>query len=247
MDSLPEISLGTAALIIFGCCAIYLFLRGLARTFINTALLAVSAAVGFWLWQNAPSLTLQWTEEPSPILFIAIPAAGFLLTYLILRKAIGLFRAPLPRISEETTPKSKFQLLSRLLLALIPAAALCIIAALAINHFGAISEIENYAENKSPTSEHPTTTSNLRETLTSFIPPEILEKFDPSSASDQITTAKSLIAKFQNRETPANLSPHNITQIINEHPDLIDLIKDGHYSTLLRHPALAEAVKSSRN
>ena len=58
MDTLPEISLGTAALVIFGCCAGYMLLRGVARTIVNAASLTFSAWVGFRIWQQAPSLAI---------------------------------------------------------------------------------------------------------------------------------------------------------------------------------------------
>ncbi len=243
MDSLPEISLGTAVLITFGCCVIYMFLRGIARTFINTALLIVSGLVGFWLWNEAPALTLQWTENPSPLLTTAIPIVGFVLTYVILRKIIGFFRSPIPRLAEENAPRSTFQLVFRLFATLIPAAAICLIGALALNHFGAVNEVEDFAENGTQAEENTTVPSRLKKALSSVISPELIAKFDPSAGSDHIEAAKAIIAKFQNKEAPPASDQPKLIALINEHPELIDLAKEGHYSSLLRHPALTEALE----
>ena len=129
MDTLPEISLGTAALIIFGLCAGYMFIRGLARTIVNVACLTLSAWVGFRVWQQAPSLAIDWFNKPSELVATGLPIVAFLATLIVLRRIVGFFRAPIPKSSEDVAPKSSGQLVFRLIITVIPTALLCLTAA----------------------------------------------------------------------------------------------------------------------
>ena len=175
MDTLPEISLGTAALIIFGLCAGYMFLRGLARTLVNTACITLSAWVGFRIWQQAPSLAIDWFGKPSELVSTGLPVLAFLATLVVLRRIVGFFRAPLPKLSEESAPRSSGQLFFRLLITIIPAALLCLTAATFIHHASAVAEIRNSAESGASTSSSPSLAERLKNSLSVAVPAKLMD------------------------------------------------------------------------
>jgi hypothetical protein len=238
MDTLPQISLGTAALIIFGCCAGYMILRGLARTLVNTACLALSAWAGFRSWQMAPSLAIDWFGKPSEIVTIGLPLAAFLASLIILRKLIGFFRAPVPRTAEDVAPRSGGQLVFRLFITLIPAALLCLIAATFIHHAGSVAQIRDPA--------NPGWTGKMKVSLSSAIPEKLMSWLDPMASEPRLRLAKMIAATSDDSPEPvidpATGLPYP-RAIIVDNPKLVDLVREGRFSTLLRHPLLSDALK----
>jgi len=245
LDALPEISLGTAALIIFGCCAGYMFLRGIARTLVNAACLTLSAWVGFRVWQQAPSLAIDWFGKPSELIATGLPVASFLATLLVLRKVIRFFRAPVPRCSEDVAPHSGGQLIFRLFITLVPATLLCLIAATFIHHASSVAEIRDSAEAGSPV---PTVglAGRLKHSLSVAIPDQLMDWLDPLTTEPRLHLAK-MIASSPNRPIEPVINPETgrpyPRAIIVDDPELLDLAKEGRFSTLLRHPLLSEALK----
>ena len=59
MDSIPQISLGTAALIIFGAIASLAMLRGLLRILWGTLVLCLAGLAAFLSWQHAPVISQE--------------------------------------------------------------------------------------------------------------------------------------------------------------------------------------------
>ena len=53
LAALPQISIGTAALLIFGVCLTYILLRGVGRMMVGTAMLTASALLGLIECSNA--------------------------------------------------------------------------------------------------------------------------------------------------------------------------------------------------
>lgn len=238
MNALPEISLGTAALMIFACCAGYMILRGLARTIVNTACLALCAWVGFRVWQMAPSLAIDWFGKPSEIVTIGLPLAAFLVTLFTLRKLIGFFRAPVPRTAEDVAPRSGGQLVFRLLITLIPAALLCLIAATFIHHAGSVAEIRD--------STNPGWAGKMKDSLSAAMPEKLMSWLDPMACEPRLKLAKMIASASEGPPEPvidpATGLPYP-RAIIVDNPKLVDLAREGRFSTLLRHPLLSDALK----
>ena len=246
METLPEISLGTAALIIFGLCALYMVIRGLARTFVNTAFLTISAWVGFRVWEQAPELALQWTGGTSQLITTGLPVVAFLATLIILRKIVKFFRAPIPKDAEEVAPRTFGQLLFRLLITLVPAALLCMIAATLIHHVGSVAEIRDSAEKTAnPAPTEPGLAERLKKAISLAIPQSLMDKLDPLASQPRLELAKMIVGGSDKPLEPV-INPETgepyPRAIIVDNPELIGLAKDGRFSTLLRHPLLSEAL-----
>ncbi|MBG7606804.1 MAG: hypothetical protein IZT59_02060 [Verrucomicrobia bacterium] len=246
MDTLPEISLGTAALIIFGLCAGYMFIRGLARTFVNTAFLVISAWVGFRVWQQAPSLAISWFGQPSELIATGLPIVAFLASLLVLRKIIKFFRAPVPKTAEDIAPKSSGQLVFRLLVTIIPAALLCLTVATLVHHASSVAEIRNSAEFGTSSPPSPSLAERLKNSISVAIPQSLMDKLDPLTAQPRLRLAK-MIAASPDKPLEPVLDPETgrpyPRAIIVDDPELMNLAKEGRFSTLLRHPLLSEALK----
>jgi uncharacterized membrane protein required for colicin V production len=237
MDTLPEISLGTAALVIFGCCAGYMLLRGVARTIVNAASLTFSAWVGFRIWQQAPSLAIAWFGTPPEFVLIGLPVAAFLVTLLLLCKVIGCFLSPLPRSSGDVAPRSGGQLFFRLLITLIPAALLCLIAATLVHHAGSVAEIRD--------SVNPSWAGKMKKSLSAAIPAELMDWLDPMASEPRVRLAKMIAARPEPLQAvidPETGKPYPRAIIVDD-PELADLARKGRFSTILRHPLLSEALK----
>ena len=245
MDTLPEISLGTAALIIFGGCAGYMFLRGITRTIVNAACITLSAWVGFRIWQLAPSLAIDWFGKPSEIVVTGMPIAAFLTTLLVLRKVIGFFRAPVPRSGEDVAPRSGGQLVFRLLITLVPAVLLCLTAATFVHHASSVAEIRDSAQSGSAAPSDPGLAGRLKHSLSVAIPEKLMDWLDPLTTEPRLRLAKMIAAspnKLQPVINPETGKPYPRAIIVND-PELVDLARKGRFSTLLRHPLLSEALK----
>lgn len=244
MDSFPEISLGTAALVIFGCCAGYMLLRGIARTLVNTACLTLSAWVGFRVWQQAPALAIEWFGKPSEIIATGLPIAAFLSALFILRKIVSFFRAPIPRPTAEVAPRTFGQFVFRLIITLIPAALLCLTSAALIHHAGSVAEIRDSAKSGMPSES--TLAERLKHSLASAVPEGLMSWLDPMASQPRLRLAKLIVANAEKPLEPV-IDPETgrpyPRAIIVDNPELLDLAKEGRFSTLLRHPLLSEALK----
>jgi uncharacterized membrane protein required for colicin V production len=246
MDTLPEISLGTAALIIFGLCAGYMFIRGLARTIVNVACLTLSAWVGFRVWQQAPSLAIDWFNKPSELVATGLPIVAFLATLIVLRRIVGFFRAPIPKSSEDVAPKSSGQFVFRLIITVIPTALLCLTAATFIHHASSVAEIRNSAESGTSSPPSPSLAERLKNSLSVAVPSKLMDWLDPLTTEPRLQLAK-MIAASPNRPLKPIVNPETgrpyPRAIIVDDPELVELAQEGRFSTLLRHPRLSEAIK----
>ncbi len=244
MATLPEISLGAAALIIFGCCAVYMLLRGIARTIVNAAYITLSAWVGFRVWQLAPSLAIDWFRKPSELVVTGLPVAAFLATLLVLRKVIGFFRAPVPRSGEDIAPRSSGQLVFRLLITLVPAAFICLTGATFVHHASSVAEIRDSAKAGSTALSAPGVAERLKQSVSKAVPEKLMNWLDPFSTEPRLRLAKMIVASSQPREAiidPETGKPYPRAIIVDD-PELHDLARQGRFSTLLRHPLLSKAL-----
>ncbi|NQX01303.1 hypothetical protein HQ447_11655, partial [bacterium] len=104
--SLPQLSLGSAALIIFALCAGFVLLRGMTRMLVGTVVLGASAWIGFRVWQLAPAWSVDWTGKSLPWINNGLPVAAFLVSFLVIRWVINAMVRPFSNPSEKSLPRS---------------------------------------------------------------------------------------------------------------------------------------------
>ncbi len=246
-DSIPQLSLGTAALIIFAVCAGFVLLRGMTRMIVGTIVLSLSAWIGFRLWQQAPALSVDWTGKSLPWITNGLPIAGFLISFFIIRMIAKAIARPFGKPSEEEKPRSVIKIAFRLLLALIPTSLIWIIGATLVHHNGSIAEVRAYSEKSIGISE--TTPDGFSQRLKSCIeaalPASWLNALDPLTEPSRVNLAKLIAAQSDSPQQPI-LDPRTgkpiPRAIIVDDPDLQNLAREGKFSTLLRHPLLTKAL-----
>lgn len=246
MDNLPEISLGTAALIIFGICAIYMFLRGILRTIVNAACLTLSAWVGFRIWQQAPSLAIEWTGKPSELIATGLPLLAGLASFFVLRKLLRLIHTPAKAPVESIKESNPRTLFAKLALALIPTTLLWLTAATFLHHVSAVAEIRNSAELGAVAPDAKNLAGRLKNSLSVAVPEDLMDWLDPLTTEPRLRLAKMIAASgdkpLDRVVNPETGKPYPRAIIVND-PELIHLAEEGRFSTLLRHPLLSEALK----
>lgn len=253
LDSIPQLSLGTAVLIIFLVCVCFVMLRGMTRVITGSVVLALSAWAGFWVWQNAPALSVATIGKSIGLINNSVSIVTFLVCYLTLRKMVRAISHPLSQPSDGQ-PTSGGGLLSlgfRILLAIIPTAIICVIIAVLGHHAGSVAEVKSFAKKSrdGKPSHPPTYTEQLKSSLEKTIPADWLKKLDPLAESSRITLAKIITAESETPKKPAidpktgKAIPRAI--IVND-PELQSLARDGKFGTLLRHPLLTKALNDPK-
>lgn len=247
-EFLPQLSLGTAALVIFAVCAAYVLLRGLGRMLAAVLMLTGSAWVAFQVWQNAPAWAISWTGNPTPWITTGLPAAAFVSTFFVVRKVTGFVMRPFGR-SAADPPRSGRSRLAMVALALIPTAIFWLTAVTLVRHAGSVEELRNYAEkNEQPEGfSFSSYVQQLKPTIESFVPDSWLRALDPQGEPSRVALAK-LIADQPDSGLPPVIDPdtgrpYPRAIVVNE-DDLTDLARDGRFSTLLRHPLLNKVMEN---
>lgn len=242
-EALPQLSLGTAGLLIFGLCALIAALRGLVRVVLGTAVLALTAVAAYWAWQQAPLFAARFTDQPQPWLAYALPIIAGAGTFLLVRGVGRVVSRPFgPKEGESGAPASSLAKLVALVFSLIPATVLCLVSAMFVNHFGSISEI------RAASGQHPgkfdAATAQMKTLLAKYVPADLLQKLDPLADQARVKLAK-LIAS-----DPKHLPPKAIPvleepamrAIVVDEMKLRKLAKDQRFGTLLSHPDLDKAL-----
>ena len=246
MDSLPEISLGTAALIIFAICGAYVLLRGLLRALVNIVILTISAWVGFLVWQRSPALAEEWFQTSSSFITTGFPVAAFVICFFVLRWTAKLFRAPSRSHDEENESPSFFQVITRLLMTAVPATLLCLIVAALVHHVTAVAEINDYVKGTPEDQESPALSARLKKSLQAVIPSGLMDWIDPLTSQKRLQLAKMIAANTDEPLEPV-IDPETgkpfPRAIVVDSPELEALAKEGRFSTLLRHPLLPKALE----
>lgn len=252
-DSIPQISLGTAALVIFAVCAAFVIVRGMTRALVGSLLLAVSVWIGFRTWQAAPGLSHEWFGRSLGIVTTGLPLLAALVSWLLIRKLAAALARPFGK-TEYSAP-SRISPVARgalgLLLALIPAALVCLVAAILIHHTGAVAEIRAFS-GKSPGTREPAPagfSQRLKSSIEHAIPASWLGTLDPMSSPARLTLAKLVAAGAEDPLEPV-IDPKTgrpiPRAIIVRDPELQQLAREGKFSTLLRHPLLTKSLQDPR-
>lgn len=248
-DSIPQISLGTAVLVIFAACAGFVMLRGMTRMLVGTVVLALSAWIGFAVWQKAPAISFEWFGKPIGFFTTGVPIAAFLGSFFLIRKIAKAVASPFgdDHGDEKKSGSSVILLATRLLLALIPTSLICLIGAIIIHHTGSIAEIRAFAETNLGISD-PTPAKfsrNLKNSIEHALPESWLRFLDPLADPARLALAKAITAgsdaPLEPVLDPATGKPIPRAIIVDD-PDLQKLAREGKFGTLLRHPLLTKAL-----
>ena len=250
-DSIPQISLGTAALVIFVACAGFVMLRGMTRMIIGTIVLALSTWIAFVVWQNAPAVSFEWFGKPVAAVTNGLPVASFIGAFFLLRLLLKAIVSPFGRSTAEPSDGSStiIRLAFRLLLALIPTALIWLIGATLIHHTGSVAEVRAHAEESlGIRGATPAKFSQrLKDSVTAAMPESWLRFLDPLAEPGRLELAKFIAAHPAPEPAidPATGRPIPRAIIVDD-PQLQNLAREGKFGTLLRHPLLTKALEDPK-
>jgi hypothetical protein len=250
-ESIPQISLGTAAVMIFVVCAAYVMLRGMTRMLMGTLVLAASAWIGFRVWQQAPSLSIEWFGKPLDFVIISLPVAAFFASFYLIRKLAKFVLQPFGRPAGEPLPRSSNGMALRLLFAIIPAGLLWLIGATMVHHAGSIAEIRSSVEKSCGIGESTAMgfSQRLKASVEAALPESWLQLLDPLAEPGRLALAK-LIAIQPYSSFPPVIDPETgkpyPRAIVVDDSELQGLARQQDFSTLLHHPYLSEALNDPK-
>lgn len=251
-DSIPQISLGTAALIIFLVCAGFVMLRGMTRMMIGSVVLALSAWIGFLVWQKAPAASVEWFGKSVGFITTGLPIAAFLTSFFLIRKIAKVIASPFgDGRNKEVYSPSIIRTAFRLLLALIPTTLICLIGATLIHHTGSIAEVRAFSE-KNLGIDDPTPakfSQRLKSSVAAALPESWLKALDPLADPSRLALAKLVTAQADSPLEPV-IDPRTgkpiPRAIVVEDSELQTLAREGKFGTLLRHPLLTKALSDPK-
>lgn len=255
METIPQISIGTAVIAIFVICVFYVVVRGMLRMMVGTLVIAISAWLGFRAWELAPTYSIQWTGGLSPFLIYGLPLGIFVAAFFLLRLILKTITRPFAERSDEHR-EDRYdirRMALRLPLLLIPTALIFLIGAVVIHHLGSLEEIRVVAAKTGTDApaENLSYLGKMKASVTRAVPERWLSWLDPSTSPDRLNLAKLIAIQESDaaKETP-DLEPvidpatgRPIPRaIIVEDPELQGLARDRSFGPLLRHPRLKQAL-----
>lgn len=250
-EILPQLSLGGAALAIFGICAVVILFKGVARMLLGTVVIGLSAWIGYQVWLHAPALSVEMMGKSSPWITNGLPLAAFLASGFLIRKICRTIASPFGKSEGGDRPRSVFGTAFRLLIALVPAALIWLAAAAYLHHSGTIEEVREFSQKRSPGS-HPTESGwsgNFKSAVEAAVPQSWLTAINPSAEPSRVALAKAIAAQSRSPLKPV-IDPETglpyPRAIIVDDPELQNLAREGNFATLLRHPLLTKALEDPK-
>lgn len=234
LESIPQVSLGTAALLIFGACASLAVLRGLLRIFAGSLVLCLSGFAAYLAWRHAPPLGVPPWVAPA----VAGGAAFFLLRAL-LRFAVKPFNKPNEEIAE-ANKRSPVRWALTMLFSLIPAALLWFTGATALRNVGSVAEIRRFVDGTEGSTARSAFLAELKASIDRAVPRDWFSGIDPLSDQARVTLAK-LIALGDTGPPPKAIpvmEEPEIRALILHDPKLREMAKAKRYADILRDPRL---------
>jgi hypothetical protein len=247
LQSIPQISLGTAALLIFGACASLAVLRGMLRILFGSLVLCASGFAGFFAWRHAPAMASGLTGREMPWLSLAAPAFAALVTFLLLRLLLRFATRPFgksdPEVAEKNR-KSPVRWAFTLLFSLVPASLLWFTGATALRNVGSVAEIRRYVDGPDAAPARSAFLAELKASIDRALPADWFARLDPLAGDARVTLAK-LIALGDSTTPPKAIpvleEPELRTLILHD-PELRALAKAGRYADILRDPRLDHII-----
>lgn len=240
LDSLPQLSLGTAALFIFIACASLAVLRGIARILTGSLILCASGAAAYLAWRHAPLLSIphgSWL----------VPSITGVITFVFLRGILRYLVKPLGSPNDEVADANKrspLRWLFTTVLSLIPAAILSVTGAAAVRSAGSISEISRFADRGRTPVSGPGLLAEWKDIVNRILPDDWLHRLDPIADDARVTLAK-LVALGDRTPPPSAikvLEEPEIRNLIRNDARLRELAKARRYGDILRDSRLDHIV-----
>lgn len=246
-DSLPQLSLGTAALIVFVVCAGFVLLRGITRMIIGTVVLGLSVWIGFRFWQIAPSLSMDWTGKSLVWITTGLPIAALLGSFLVIRLIANAVIRPFYKPQGNSIPGTLAGTVFRLVLALVPTSLVFVVIAIMANHAAAVADVRASSAKTGglPDAAPASFSQRLRSAVETNVPEKWLRMLDPFTDPSRLALAKLIASQSESPMAPV-INPETgkpiPRAIIVDDPALQKLAREGKFDTLLRHPLLTKAL-----
>jgi hypothetical protein len=243
LQGIPQLSLGTAALVIFGICASLALLRGLGRILAGSLVLCASGFAGFYTWQHMPAVANRLSDSPIPWLSVAAPAAAGLICFLVLRRFLRFLIRPFGKADQDIaaeTRRSPIRWAVILLLSLIPAGLLWLTGATALRNLGSVAEIRHFVDGPDAAPARSAFLAELKSSIDRTLPETWFQDINPLADKARVTLAK-LIALGGEAPPPKAipvLEEPQIRALILHDPQLRALAKAHRYADILRDPRL---------
>lgn len=243
LDSIPQISLGTAALLIFGACASLAVLRGLFRILFGSLALCASGFVAYAAWRHTPAIAGNSGGTEMPWISVGVPLVAGLVTLLILRLLMRFIARPAGKNDTEIAAenrRSPVRWAFTLLFSLIPAAVLWFSGATALRNIGSVAEIRRFVDGEDGSSTRSVFLAELKSAIDRALPQDWFKNIDPLSDDARVTLAK-LIALGDASPPPKAIlimEEPELRALIANDPQLRKLAKAGRYADILRDPRL---------
>lgn len=247
---LSQLSLGTAAVLVFGAIASLAMLRGLLKIFWSTLVLCVAGLAGFLAWQHAPAAIARVTENPPDWAVPAAAAGAFVLALLLLRILARFVADPL-RTSDpeaaERNRRSPVRWIFTLIFSLVPTALLWFGGATLLRHLGSIAELQEFArqEKSEPVDAATAFLARLKPAIESAIPADWFRLIDSTSDDQRLALAKLIsVADSPPPKAIPVLEETDIRHIVLGDPELRRLAREGRYAEILRDPRLDRLLEN---
>jgi hypothetical protein len=231
LDTIPQVSLGTAALLIFAACALLAMMRGFLRMLVGSLVLCASGFAGYAMWRHAPGL---------PIVF---PVLAGLTLFLLLRFVLRSITRPFGGRDEEKRP-SPVRRAFTLLFSLVPASLLSFAGATALRNAGSVAEIRRFVDG-TDTHGRLAFTAELKAAIDRALPVDWFKGIDPLSEEARVTLAK-LIALGETEPPPKAIpvmEEPEIRALIEGDPKLREFARSKRYADILRDPRLDRVME----
>ena len=230
LETIPQISLGTAALLIFAACALLAVMRGFLRLLLGSLVLCASGFAGYVVWRHAPGL---------PVVF---PVLAGLSVFLLLRFMLRFATRPFGGDGSEKKV-SPVRRAFTLLFSLVPASLLWFTGATVLRNAGSVAEIRSFVDG---TDEHARSAfiAELKGAIDRALPAGWFEGIDPLASDARVTLAK-LIALGEAGPPPKAIpvmEEPEIRNLIAGDAKLRDLARSKRYADILRDPRLDHVV-----
>ncbi len=250
LAALPQISLGTAALLIFALFLTYVLLRGIARLMVGTAMLAASALLAYVNWLKAPEISIAVFNKSVGVITTGLPIAVFVGSFIILRIALRWVANPFgsdkKQPAKDPRGLSKLRILSLLGFALIPTLMVLMIIAGILHHTASVHDLRQEIDPEG--NPNPSYAQQLKSSVEAVLPENLINLIDPYARQSRINLAK-LVSRQQKQsslEPVTNLDTGKVIPraIIVEDAELERLAREQKFGALLRHPALTRALEN---
>ena len=256
LATLPQISLGTAAVLIFAAFLTYVLLRGVFKLMVGTAMLAASAFLGYLTWLKAPEISIAVFNKSVGIITTGLPIVVFIGSFIVLRIALKWIANPFG--SDDKQPAkdrrglSKLKVLSLLGFALVPTLMVLMILAGILHHTASVHDLRQEVDPEG--NPNPTYAQQLKSTIEAVIPERLLNFLDPYAEQSRLALAKLVSRQQKEPELEPGmegyLPPAHDPEtgkvipraIIVEDAELERLARERNFGALLRHPALTKAL-----